>query len=116
MLDALLSNGFRNDDISVLIPDQASTRQFATEKNTKASEGASTGAAAGSAIGGTEWAQARLWGASSAHLSEFGIPEYEAKRYEGRMKKRRYSSIRTLRYIAVNRQGHSQLHLNSRRW
>ena len=50
-IDALMAAGFRSDDISVLAPDQAVTRELATEKNTKAPEGATTGATAGAADG-----------------------------------------------------------------
>src|ERR1051325_7523670 len=52
-VDALRSAGFRNDDISVLAPDQQTSKQFAAEKNTKAPEGSTTGATAGGALGGT---------------------------------------------------------------
>ena len=38
-VDTLISAGFRSDDVSVLAPDQATTQQLATEKNTKAPEG-----------------------------------------------------------------------------
>ena len=51
-VDALLAAGFRSDDVSVLAPDQKTTKEFATEKNTKAPEGTTTGAAAGGAVGG----------------------------------------------------------------
>jgi Heat induced stress protein YflT domain len=114
-VDALLAAGFRNDDVSVLAPDQAVTRELATEKNTKAPEGAATGAATGGAIGGTLGLLAGIGalaipgigpliaagpivgalagaGAGAAAgglvgaLVGMGIPEYEAKRYEGRVK------------------------------
>ncbi|MBV8831692.1 MAG: general stress protein, partial [Acidobacteriaceae bacterium] len=52
-VDALLRAGYRNDDISVLAPDQQTSKQFAAEKNTKAPEGTTTGATAGGALGGT---------------------------------------------------------------
>jgi hypothetical protein len=52
-VNALLAAGFRNDDISVLAPDQQTSKEFAAEKNTKAPEGATTGATAGGALGGT---------------------------------------------------------------
>ena len=52
-VEALLSGGFRSDDISVLAPDQDTTKELATEKNTKAPEGTATVAAAGGAVGGT---------------------------------------------------------------
>jgi hypothetical protein len=114
-VDRLLSAGFRNEDISVLFPDNPGTKDFAHEKHTKAPEGATTGAAAGGAIGGTLGLLAGIGalaipglgpfiaagpimaalagvGAGGAvggfigALSGMGIPEYEAKRYEGRIK------------------------------
>jgi hypothetical protein len=114
-VDLLLANKFRSDDVSVLLPDQKSTKELATEKNTKAPEGTVTGAAAGGAIGGTLGLLAGIGalavpglgpfiaagpivaalagtGAGAATgglvgaLAGFGIPEYEAKRYEGRVK------------------------------
>jgi hypothetical protein len=44
--------GFRDADISALLPDRKSTRAFAHEKHTKAPEGAATGAVAGTVTGG----------------------------------------------------------------
>jgi hypothetical protein len=114
-VDALLAGGFRNDDISVLAPDQDTTKQLATEKNTKAPEGAAAGATTGGMIGGTLGLLAGIGalaipgvgpfiaagpimgalgglGAGAAAgglvgaLVGMGIPEYEAKRYEGRVK------------------------------
>jgi len=114
-IDTLMASGFRSDDISVLAPDQNTTRQLATEKNTKAPEAAATGAATGGAIGGTLGllagigalaipgvgpfiAAGPIMGALSGlgvgaaagglvgALVGMGIPEYEAKRYEGRVK------------------------------
>ena len=113
--NALVAAGFRNDDISVLVPDQASTRELGTEKATKAPEGAATGAAAGGALGGTLGLLAGIGALAIPGLGPFiaagpivgalaglgaggavggfagalvgmGIPEYEAKRYEGRVK------------------------------
>src|SRR6185295_8546466 len=112
---ALLAAGFRNDDISLLGPDQKTTRELATEKNTKAPEGAATGAATGGVIGGTLGLLAGIGalaipgvgpliaagpimgalaglgvggavGGIVGALVGMGIPEYEAKRYEGRIK------------------------------
>ena len=51
-VDALRRAGFRNTDISGLFPDNAGTKDFAHEKNTKAPEGAATGAASGALLGG----------------------------------------------------------------
>src|SRR5690348_18511569 len=52
-VDRLLAAGFRNEDISVLLPDNVGTKDFAHEKDTKAPEGTTTGGVAGGAIGGT---------------------------------------------------------------
>ncbi|MCU1335743.1 MAG: Succinyl-CoA ligase [ADP-forming] beta chain [Bryobacterales bacterium] len=112
----LCSAGFSNQDISVLVPDnQGSHRELATEKNTKAPEGTTGGALAGGALGGTLGLLAGLGalaipgvgpliaagpivgalagaGAGGAvgslvgGLVGMGIPEYEAKRYEGRVR------------------------------
>jgi len=71
----LVGAGFSNSDISVLAPDQSSPRELGTEKATKAPEGTTTGVAAGGALGGT-----------LGLLVGMGIPEYEAKRYEGRVR------------------------------
>jgi hypothetical protein len=114
-VDLLLANGFRSDDISILAPDQAVTRELATEKNTKAPEGATTGATTGGVIGGTLGLLAGIGALAIPGFGPFiaagpimgalagigagataggiigvlvglGIPEYEAKRYEGRVK------------------------------
>jgi hypothetical protein len=114
-VDALRRGSFRNTDISALFPDNAGTKDFAHEKNTKAPEGASTGAASGVVAGGVlGWLAgigalaipgigpliaagpivAALAGAGAlgtfggivGALVGMGIPEYEAKRYEGRVK------------------------------
>ena len=114
-VDALMSGGFRSDDISVLAPDQDTTKELATEKNTKAPEGTATGATAGGAVGGTLGLLAGIGALAIPGLGPFiaagpimgalagmgvgaaaggligalvgmGIPEYEAKRYEGRVK------------------------------
>src|SRR5580700_4424275 len=90
-VDQLLAAHFHNDDISVLLPDNDSTKDFAHEKNTKAPEGATTGVAAGGAIGGTLGLLAGLGmggavGGLIGALVGMGIPEYEAKRFEGRIK------------------------------
>ncbi|MBC8164542.1 MAG: general stress protein [Bryobacteraceae bacterium] len=114
-VDTFTQNGFSNDDISVLLPDSHSSEEFAHEKNTKAPEGTATGVATGGAIGGTLGLLAGIGslaipgigpliaagpimgalaglGAGGAiggivgALIGMGIPEYEAKRYEGRVK------------------------------
>jgi hypothetical protein len=114
-VDELTRAGFAFDDISVLAPDTASTREFAHEKHTKAPEGTATGAATGGALGGTLGLLAGMGalaipgvgpliaagpimgalaglgvggalGGLIGALTGMGIPEYEAKRYEGRVK------------------------------
>ena len=114
-VDALRTAGFRNEDISALFPEGAGTKDFAHEKNTKAPEGATTGAGSGAVVGGAlGWLlgigaiaipglgpfiaagpiMAALAGAGvggavggiTGALIGMGIPEYEAKRYEGRVK------------------------------
>src|SRR5207247_6332895 len=52
IIDGLRAAGFSNNDISVLFPDKAGTRDFAHEQHTKAPEGAATGAGTGGAVGG----------------------------------------------------------------
>jgi len=52
-VDRFLDGGFTSDDISVLLPDNKSTKDFAHEKSTKAPEGTTAGVTAGGAIGGT---------------------------------------------------------------
>ena len=114
-VDVLRQEDFRNTDISVLFPENQGTKDFAHEKNTKAPEGAATGAGSGAVIGGTlGWLTgigalaipgvgpfiaagpivAALAGVGvggaiggiAGALIGLGIPEYEAKRYEGRIK------------------------------
>lgn len=114
-VNALVDAGFRSDDISVLAPDQNATRELAAEKNTKAPEGTTTGAVTGGALGGTLGLLAGVGALAIPGLGPFiaagpimgalagigvgattggligaligmGIPEYEAKRYEGRVK------------------------------
>src|SRR3569833_1351800 len=52
-VNALIEDGFPSQDVSVLMPDQRSTREFAHHKDTKAPEGATAGATAGGVVGGT---------------------------------------------------------------
>jgi hypothetical protein len=114
-IDELKSAGFRNTDISVLFPESAGTRDFAHEKSTKAPEGATTGAGTGVILGGalgwlvgvgalaipgvgpfiaagpimTALAGAGVGGTIggiAGALIGMGIPEYEAKGYEGQVK------------------------------
>jgi hypothetical protein len=114
-VDHLLANGFTNSAISVLLPDDESTRAFAHEKSTKAPEGTATGVTTGGVIGGTLGLLAGIGalaipgvgpliaagpimatlagvgvggavGGIVGALVGMGIPEYEAKRYEGAVK------------------------------
>ena len=114
-VDHLVAAGFSNQDVSVLMADTNSSKEFAHEKNTKAPEGAATGVTAGGAIGGTLGLLAGIGalaipgvgpliaagpimaslaglgiggavGGLVGALVGMGIPEYEAKRYEGRVK------------------------------
>jgi len=118
IVDELKSAGFSNNDISVLLPDRGSSREFAHEKGTKAPEGAATGAGTGGVLGGAlGWLagigalaipgvgpfiaagpiMAALSGAAVGAaaggligtLVGMGIPEYEAKRYQSRLKEGR---------------------------
>ena len=50
--DDLKAAGFSENDISVLLPDKAGTKDFAHEQHTKAPEGAATGAGTGAVLGG----------------------------------------------------------------
>src|SRR5262245_26040336 len=114
-VDALRAAGFRNSDVSVLLPDNVGTKDFAHEKSTKLPEGATTGGTSGAALGGAlGWlagigalaipgvgpfiaagpimgalAGAGVGGAVGGLIGALvgmGIPEYEAKRYEGRVR------------------------------
>jgi hypothetical protein len=115
-IDALRGVGFRDEDMSALLPDASSTKQVAAEKHTKAPEGAMTGAAAGGLAGGTLGLLVGLGALAIPGLGPFiaagpimaalagagaggavgtlagtliglGIPEYEAKRYESYLNK-----------------------------
>jgi hypothetical protein len=111
----LRSAGFSDNDISVLFPDKGSTRDFAHKKATKMPEGATVGASTGGVVGGTIGLLAGIGALAIPGLGPFiaagpimaalsggaigagvggltgalvglGIPEYEAKRYEGKVK------------------------------
>ena len=113
-VDRLNAAGFSYDDVSVLMADNDSARDFATEKHTKAPEGTTTGGVVGAAAGGTLGLLAGIGalaipgvgpliaagpimatlaglgvggavGGLVGALVGAGIPEYEAKRYEGRV-------------------------------
>jgi hypothetical protein len=114
-VSGLRGAGFQSQHISVLLPDKEGSKDFAHEQNTKAPEGAATGAGAGGVMGGAlGWlvgigslaipglgafiaagpilaamsgaaAGAAVGGLTGA-LVGMGIPEYEAKQYEGKVK------------------------------
>jgi hypothetical protein len=113
--DNLKVAGFTENDVSVLFPDKQGSKDFAHEQHTKAPEGAATGGASGAVLGGAlGWMvgigalaipglgvfiaagpiMAALAGAAggaaagglTGALIGMGIPEYEAKRYEGKVK------------------------------
>lgn len=115
IVDDLKSTGISNADISALFPDKQGTRDFAHEQQTKAPEGAATGASAGGLLGGTlGWlagigalaipgvgpliaagpimgllsgaAVGAATGGLTGALIGYGIPELEAKQYEGKVK------------------------------
>src|SRR4026207_229903 len=69
IVEGLKAAGFSNNDISVLFPDKAGTRDFAHEKNTKAPEGATTGGLEGRAGGG---ARGRLAGVGAVAMPGVG--------------------------------------------
>ncbi|HXM97802.1 MAG TPA: DUF3341 domain-containing protein [Candidatus Dormibacteraeota bacterium] len=114
--DTIVKSGFSASDISVLLPENLGSKQIGTEKATKAPEGAATGAGSGAILGGTLGLLAGIGALAIPGLGPFiaagpimaalagagvggtvggitgaliglGIPEYEAKRYEGRVSK-----------------------------
>ena len=114
-VDTLIGAGFPSSAISVLLPDTESTREFAHHKETKAPEGTTAGVTAGGVIGGALGVLAGVGALAIPGVGPFiaagpivaglaglgvggavgglvgaligmGIPEYEAKRYEGRVK------------------------------
>jgi hypothetical protein len=114
--DRLVNAGFASGDISALLPENLGTRPIATQKATKAPEGATTGATSGAVLGGAVGALAGIGalaipgvgpliaagpilaalagvgaggvvGGLTGALIGLGIPEFEAKRYEGYVKK-----------------------------
>jgi hypothetical protein len=114
--DSLVRSGFASSDISALLPENLGSRQIGTEKATKAPEGAATGAGSGAVLGGALGLLAGIGalaipgvgpliaagpimaalagigvggavGGFTGALIGLGIPEYEAKRYEGRIQK-----------------------------
>jgi hypothetical protein len=115
VVEELQRAGFGNRDISVLLPDQRGTRDFAHEKNTKAPEGGAIGASAGGTLGGAIGLLAGIGALAIPGLGPFiaagpimatlsgaaagaavggitgalvglGLPEFEAKQYESKIK------------------------------
>jgi hypothetical protein len=115
-VDTLVKSGFSTSDVSVLLPENLGAKPIATDKATKAPEGAAAGAGSGAVIGGTLGLLAGIGalaipgvgpfiaagpimaalagigvggavGGFTGALIGLGIPEYEAKRYEGRIQK-----------------------------
>jgi hypothetical protein len=114
--DSLVKAGFSAADVSALLPENLGSKPIATEKNSKAPEGAATGAGSGAVLGGSLGLLVGIGalaipgvgpliaagpimaalagmgvggavGGFTGALIGMGIPEYEAKRYEGRLKK-----------------------------
>ncbi len=114
-IDQLRAASFRTEDLSVLMPENLGNKEFAHTKNTKAPEGTTTGATAGGVLGGTLGLLVGIGALAIPGLGPFiaagpimgalagigaggaigglvgalvgmGIPEYEAKRFEGRIK------------------------------
>lgn len=115
-VERLREHGFRNTDVSVLLPENLGSKDLAHEKSTKAPEGATAGAGSGAVIGGTLGWLAGIGTLAIPGLGPFiaagpimgllagigaggtvggivggligmGMPEYEAKRYEGRLRR-----------------------------
>jgi hypothetical protein len=110
-IDQLKGAGFRTTDLSVLLPENVGSKDIGHEKHTKAPEGAIAGGVVGAVIGGAlGWLSSMgvtpsipgagtlivsvltgigalgTLGAIIGALLGVGRPEYEAKRYEGRMR------------------------------
>jgi len=115
IVEELQQRGVSSNDVSVLFPDKRGTKDFAHEHNTKAPEGAVAGVGAGGVIGGTLGLLAGIgalaipgvgpliaagplmatlsgaaagaaFGGIAGGLIGMGVPEYEAKSYEGKIR------------------------------
>src|SRR5882724_3585459 len=115
-LNELKQAGFRHEDISVLFPENLGSKELTTVKATKAPEGAALGASSGAVVGGALGWLAGIGALAIPGLGPFiaagpimallsgigvggafggitgaligaGMPEYEAKRYEGRIRR-----------------------------
>ena len=116
IVDRLKGAGYPGTDISVLFPDKSGTKDFAHEQHTKAPEGATIGGGSGAVLGGAlGWLvgigalaipgvgpfiaagpiMAALGGAAiggsvggiAGALIGLGVPEYEAKQYDAKLRK-----------------------------
>ena len=108
--------GFRNTDVSILFPENEGTKDLAMTRSTKAPEGAAAGAGSGAVVGGViGWLAGAgalaipglgmfiaagpliaslsgvgvgsVFGGLTGALVGLGTPEYEARRYEGRIRR-----------------------------
>jgi len=115
ILESLKAAGIPNDHVSALWPDRAGVQYFAHERHTKAPEGLAAGVSTGGILAGTlGWlvgigalaipgvgpflaagpimaalsaaAVGAALGGITGALIGLGIPEYEARRYEGKIK------------------------------
>lgn len=115
-VEALKSSGFRATDISVFVPDNVGSKDFAHEKHSKAPEGAVAGGATGGVLGGAAgWllgaglvmvpglesfaaagpiiatlggvGAGAVLGGVTGGIMGLGVPEYEARRYSGRIRR-----------------------------
>lgn len=115
LVQRLGTEGVSNSDISVIFPDKSSGKDFAHEHNTKAPEGAVVGVTSGGVVGGTIGLLAGIGALAIPGLGPFiaagplmaalsgaaagaavggitgaliglGIPEIEAKKYEGKLR------------------------------
>jgi hypothetical protein len=106
-VDQLTLAGFSNQDISALLSDKVESQEFATENQTKAAQGATAGAGVGGIVGGALGLlagigalaipgagpvivagplMASLAGLGVGGAVGMGIPEFEAKCYDSRLK------------------------------
>jgi hypothetical protein len=115
-LNELKLAGFRHEDVSVLFPENLGSKELTTVKASKGPEGVVAGAGSGAVLGGTLGWLAGIGalaipgigpfiaagpivaalagvgvggavGGIAGGLAGLGIPEFEAKRYEGRVMK-----------------------------
>jgi hypothetical protein len=113
--DTLVRSGFHSSNVSVLLPENLGRRATSAERATKGPEGAAMGAGSGAVLGGTLGLLAGIGalaipggpfiaagpimaalagvgiggavGGVAGALVGMGIPEYEARRYEGRLQR-----------------------------